>query len=84
MTEDGLIVRRGFADAGNRLFRDDQKMNGSLGLDVVEDDAEVVLVLDLGGDFAVDDALEKGFRHGFLQGVTEETESGIRDWRWVG
>jgi hypothetical protein len=30
----------------------------------VEDDAEVVLVLDLGGDFAVDDALKDGFRHG--------------------
>jgi hypothetical protein len=27
----------------------------------VQDDAEVVLVLDLGGDFAVDDALEDGF-----------------------
>lgn len=39
-------------------------MDGSLGLDIVEDDAEVVLVLDLGGDFAVDDALEDGFGHG--------------------
>lgn len=36
-------------------------MDRSLRLDVVQDDAEVVLVLDLGGDFTIDDALEDGF-----------------------
>jgi hypothetical protein len=30
----------------------------------MQNDAEVVLVLDLGGNFAVDDALEDGFWHG--------------------
>jgi hypothetical protein len=35
-----------------------------LRLDVVQDDAVFVLVLDFGGDFAGDDALEKGLGHG--------------------
>jgi hypothetical protein len=30
----------------------------------VQDEAEVVLVFDLGGNFAVDDALEEGLGHG--------------------
>ena len=64
VAEERLIGGGGFADAGNKFFRDDEQVNRSLGLDVVQDDAEVVLVLDLGGDFAVDDTLEDGFRHG--------------------
>lgn len=63
VAEERLVGGRGLAHAGNELFWNDQKMDRSLGLDVVQDDAEVVLVLDLGGDFAVDDALEDGFWH---------------------
>ena len=64
MAELGFVVGGGFTDAWNKFFRDDQQMNGRLRLDVVDDDAAVVLVLDLGGDFAVDDFLEERFRHG--------------------
>ena len=39
-------------------------MHGRLRLDLVDDDAVFVLVLDFRGDFAVDDFLEKRF-HGF-------------------
>ena len=60
MAEHGLVGRRGFADARDGLFRNDQEVNGRLRLDVVEDDAEFILVLDLRGDFAVDDFLEEG------------------------
>ena len=38
-------------------------MDGRLRLDVVEDDAVFVLVLDLRGDFAVDDFLKNGLGH---------------------
>jgi hypothetical protein len=64
VAEQGLICGRGFADAGDELFWNDQKMDRSLGLDVMQNDAEVVLVLDLRGDFTIDDALEDGFWHG--------------------
>jgi hypothetical protein len=38
----------------------------------VEDDAVFVLVLDLGGDFAIDDFLEDRLGHGLLQEGTED------------
>jgi hypothetical protein len=64
VAEKRLVGGGGFTHAGNEFFWNDQQVDGSLGLDVVKDDAELVLVLDLGGDFAVDDALEEGFWHG--------------------
>ncbi len=64
VTELRFIGRRGFADARDGLFRDDEEVDGRLWLDVVDDDAAVVFVFDLRGDFAVDDFLEEGFRHG--------------------
>lgn len=64
VAEERLVGGDGFAHAGNELFWNDQKMDWSLGLDVMQNDAEVVLVLDLGGDFTTDDALEDGFWHG--------------------
>ena len=59
VTEQRLVIGRSGADAGDDLFRDDEEVGGRLRRDVVEDDAEVVLVLDLGGDFSGDNALEK-------------------------
>ena len=52
MSEHGLIGGRGVADARDDFLRDDQKVNRCLGLNVMEDDAVFVLVLDLGRDFA--------------------------------
>jgi hypothetical protein len=40
----------------------------------VKDDTDVVFVFDLGGDFAVDDALEDGFRHGELFFTTDDPD----------
>ena len=83
VAEERLVGGGGFTHAGNEFFWNDQKMDRSLRLDVMQDDAEVVLVLDLGGNFAVDDALEDGFWHGEnLQEITGKTESfGYRDSR---
>ena len=64
VSEERLVACGGFAHAGNEFFWNDQQVDGSLRLDVVQDDAEVVLMLDLGGDFTVDDALEDGLGHG--------------------
>jgi hypothetical protein len=64
VSENGLMIGRGVADAGDDDLWDDQQVDRCLGGYVVDDDATVVLVFDLGGDFAVDDSLEKGLRHG--------------------
>ena len=54
------LIRGGhLADPRDEFLRHDDQVNGRLRLDVVEDDAEFVLVLDLRRDFAVDDFLEK-------------------------
>lgn len=63
VAEDGLLVGGGVADAGDDGFRDDQEVDWSLGCDVMDDDAAIVLVFDLRGDFTVDDALEEGLGH---------------------
>ena len=63
----GFIGGGGFGDARDGALGDDEEVDGRLGLDVVEDDTEVVFVFEVGGDLAVDDALEDGF-HGEVAG----------------
>ena len=72
MAEQRFVAGRGFADARDQFLRNDQQVHGGLRLDVVEDDAVFVLVLDLGGDFAIDDFLEDRLGHGLLQEGTED------------
>ena len=64
VAEDGLIVGARLADSGNHLLRNDQQVHGRLRLNVVQDDAVLVLMLDSRGDVAVDDFLEDRFDHG--------------------
>jgi len=61
VTEEGLVLGQGFADAGDQLFGNDQHMHRGLGLHIVDRDAVLILVRDLGGDFSVDDFLEYRF-----------------------
>ena len=63
VAEDSLVCGGGCLYARNKFFRNDQQVNGRLRLKVVQDDAKVVLVLDIRGDFAIDDALKDRFRH---------------------
>ena len=65
VSENGFVGRRGLADANDRLFGDDQEMDGGLGLNVADDDAVLVLMLDGRRNLAIDDALENGLGHGF-------------------
>ncbi len=64
VAEDVFVVRSRLGHARNGPLRNDEQMNRRLRLDVVEDDAVFILVLDFRGDFAVDDFLEKGLGHG--------------------
>lgn len=63
MAENGLVLGGGFTDSRNQLLRDDQEVNWGLRLDVVNDDAVLIFVFDLGGDFSIDDLLEKRLGH---------------------
>lgn len=67
-----MLVGKGFADAQDNDLGNDEQVNGGGGGDVVDDDAMVVLVFDLGGDFAGDDAFEKRGHGGRLS--TEHRE----------
>ena len=60
VAEEGRIVRAGFADSGDGTLRDQDDMDGGLGLDVPEGEQEVVLENNVCGDVACDDALEQG------------------------
>ena len=74
MAEDGLVGGYGFTHAWNGLFRNDEQVNGRLRLDIVEHDAEIVLMLDFGGGLAVDNFLEKRFYHGWEKLPPEHAE----------
>lgn len=51
VTEQQLVGGLGLGEARNRLLREEDHMHRSLRLDVVDRQAEVVLVHDAGGDF---------------------------------
>lgn len=77
VAEHGFVGGGRFRNARNQLLGDDEQVDGGLRLDVVEDEAEVVFVFDLGGNRAVDDALEDGFHRRGTRlpgGHTEDTE----------
>jgi hypothetical protein len=61
IAEDCLIFGSGETYARDRLPGDDEDVDGGLGRDVAESEAEVILEEDLGGDIAVADFLEEGF-----------------------
>lgn len=64
MAEHGLVGRLSFADPGDDSLGNDQQMNGRLRLNVMDDDAELVLVFDPGRNFAINDFLEECLGHG--------------------
>jgi hypothetical protein len=59
-----FVLSRRFPESRNKFLGHDQEVNRSLRLDVVQDDTLVVLVLDFGGNFAIDDFLEDRLGHG--------------------
>jgi len=63
IAEDRFIRGSRVADARDQLFWNDKEMHWRLRLDVVDDDAAFILVLDARGNFAVDDFLKNSFGH---------------------
>src|SRR5690348_2935383 len=63
VAEQCLILGRGVAQARNRLARNHQQMHRRARIDVLDGDAELVLVHERAGDLARDDLLEQGLGH---------------------
>src|SRR6266850_3766274 len=63
MAKDLMVFRRGFRDAGNGLFGNDQNVRRRLRFDILERKNEIVFVNDLSRDFSSDDFFKEGFAH---------------------
>jgi len=63
MAENLVILRRGFSDARNGFFGDQQHMSGRLWFDVAEAEDKFIFKYNLCRNFTSDDSLKKGFAH---------------------
>ena len=63
MSQNGFILFPGPCHARDGFFRNDEDVDGCLGADVAEGNADLVLMDDIGGDFPPDDPFKEG--HGF-------------------
>jgi hypothetical protein len=63
MAEQTVILSRAVRQFGYRLFGNQQKMNRRLRINILEGQAKVVFVHNIGGNFAVDDLRKNCFSH---------------------
>src|SRR4051812_6614067 len=63
MADDELIIGRCGFNPGNWFFGNEQKVHRRLRLNIMNDDAELVFVFDLRGNFASNDSFENGLSH---------------------
>ena len=60
MSKNGLVIRSGLAHAGNEFFGNDEQMNRRLGSNIADDDALLVLMNLVCGDFPGTDFFKDG------------------------
>ena len=78
MSEEGMILGRNGAVAGMMFFRDEKDVDGGLGGEITEGEDVIILVEDIGRDFAVDDAFEDGFGHRANYQIVSSSREGLR------
>jgi len=78
MSEEGMILRRDGAVAGVMFFWNDKNMDGGLGGEITEGEDVIILVENIGGEFAVDDLLEDGFGHRASYQIVSSRREGLR------
>ena len=61
MAEQGAVLGSGVLHAGDDFLGYDEDVRRGLGLDVAEGQTVVVLIDDVGGNFAANDFAENGF-----------------------
>jgi uncharacterized protein len=64
-----VVFRFGGGEVDDRIFRDQQDVDGGLGGDIPEGEAEIIFVDNISGDFAADDFAEDGVGHRFWCGM---------------
>ena len=78
MAENGVIFRGNGSVAGVVLFGNEQDVNRGLGCDVAEGKDVVVLIDNVGGHLAIDDALEDRPGHGAGYQMVSSRREGLR------
>ncbi len=78
MGEEGMIFRGDGTMAGVMFFWNDKNMNGGLGSEITKGENVIILVEDIGGELAVDDAFEDGFGHRASYQIVSSRREGLR------
>jgi hypothetical protein len=78
MSEEGMILGRDGPVAGVMFFWDDKNVNGGLGGEITKGEDVIILVKNIGGEFAVDDAFEDGFGHRASYQIVSSRREGLR------
>ncbi len=78
MSEEGMILGRDGAVAGVMFFWNDKNVDGCLGGEITEGEDVFILVENIGGEFAVDDAFEDGFGHRASYQIVSSRREGLR------
>lgn len=58
MAEKGLVLLSGFKQPGKGFFRNDQDMDGGLGIDIADGEGQIILIGDVGRYFPGQDFLK--------------------------
>ena len=78
MSEEGMILGRDGAVAGVMFFWNNKNVDGGLGGEITEGEDVIILVENIGGEFAVDDAFEDGFGHRASYQIVSSRREGLR------
>ena len=78
MSEEGMILGGDGTMAGVMFFWNDKNVDGCLGGEITEGEDVFILVENIGGEFAVDDAFEDGFGHRASYQIVSSRREGLR------
>ena len=78
MCEEGMSFGGYGTVAGVMFFWNDKNVDGCLGGEITEGEDVIILVEDIGGEFAVDDAFENGFGHRANYQIVSSRREGLR------
>ena len=78
MCEEGMSFGGYGTVAGVMFFWNDKNVDGGLGGEVTEGEDMIILVENIGGEFAVDDAFENGFGHRANYQIVSSRREGLR------
>jgi hypothetical protein len=78
LAENRAVLGRNRSVTGMVFFRDNQDMNGGLWGGIAEGNGVIILINDVSGHLAIDDALENRFGHGADYQMVSSSREGLR------